>query len=143
MPVLYALLAGILCNVLDVPLPEFIWVPANYIAEGMISVALLTLGAQVANLRLTAGLSKVTYSLLLRLMGGPIIAFVIIKLFGMEGVIAQALLIASAMPTSVNSSVIAQEYDNHPALAAQIVLFSTLISSITVTLTIYFARLFL
>lgn len=142
MPVLYALLAGVLCNVLHVSMPEFIWIPANYISEGMISVALLTLGAQVANLRLASGLSKVYCSLLLRLVGGPVIAFVIIVLFGVKGMIAQALLVASAMPTSVNSSVIAQEYHNHPELAAQIVLFSTLFSSFTVTMTIYFARLF-
>ena len=61
------------------------------------------------------------------------IALAIIFIFKVDGIVAQALLIGSAMPTSVNSAVIAQEYDNHPDLAAQIVLFSTLISAITVS----------
>ena len=140
MPVLYAMLAGVVTNVFNIPVPSFIWVPATYIADAMIALALLTLGAQVAQIKFVAGLSSVYYSLLLRLAVGPMIALAIIFIFKVDGIVAQALLIGSAMPTSVNSAVIAQEYDNHPALAAQIVLFSTLFSAITVSLVIYLAR---
>lgn len=141
MPVLYAMLAGIFLNLLHVPIPNFIWVPVNYIADAMIGLALFTLGAQVAKIEFTSGLSSVYNSLTLRLIIGPIIALGIIWLFKLDGIMAQALLIGSAMPTSVNSAVIAQEYNHHPDFAAQIVLFSTIISSITVTLVIYLARL--
>ncbi|MFC4025614.1 AEC family transporter [Oceanobacillus longus] len=141
MPVLYAMLSGILLNVFEVPIPNFIWIPANYIADAMISLALLTLGAQVANISFKSGLSSVYLSVVIRLLIGPIIALGIIFIFGVEGIIAQALLIASAMPTSVNSAVIAQEYNNHPNLAAQIVLFSTIASAFTVTLVIYLGRI--
>lgn len=140
MPVLYAMLAGITLNFFSVPIPSFVWVPANYIAEAMISLALLTLGAQVAQIQFKTGLSSVYFSILIRLVIGPIIALAIIFIFRVDGITAQALLIASAMPTSVNSAVIAQEYNNYPNFAAQIVLFSTLISAITVTLVIYLAR---
>lgn len=140
MPVLYAMLAGVATNIFNIPVPSFIWVPATYIANAMIALALLTLGAQVAQIKFVAGLSSVYYSLLLRLAVGPMIALAIIFIFKVDGIVAQALLIGSAMPTSVNSAVIAQEYDNHPALAAQIVLFSTLISAITVSMVIYLAR---
>ncbi|PAV30614.1 permease [Virgibacillus profundi] len=140
MPVLYAMLSGILLNIFQVPIPNFIWVPANYIADAMISLALLTLGAQVANIKFKSGLSSVYSSIIIRLLIGPIIAIGIIFIFGVEGIAAQALLIASAMPTSVNSAVIAQEYDNHPNFAAQIVLFSTLVSAFTVTIVIYLGR---
>lgn len=140
MPVLYAMLAGVATNVFNITVPSFIWVPANYIADAMIALALFTLGAQVAQIKFKAGLSSVYYSLLLRLAVGPMVALAIILVFKVDGIVAQALLIGSAMPTSVNSAVIAQEYDNHPDLAAQIVLFSTLISAITVSLVIYLAR---
>lgn len=140
MPVLYAMIFGVLLNIFNVPVPEFIWVPANYIADAMIALALFTLGAQVSQIKIMSSLSTVYLSLIVRLIGGPIIAFVIILVFQLDGIIAQALLISSAMPTSVNSSVIAQEYKNHPHLAAQIVLFSTLFSAFTVTIVIYFAR---
>ena len=140
MPVLYAMLAGVILNVFNVPIASFIWVPANYIADAMIGLALFTLGAQVAQIKFSLGFFSVYYSLVLRLIVGPIIALGIILLFKVDGIVAQALLIGSAMPTSVNSAVIAQEYNNHPDLAAQIVLFSTLISAFTVSMVIYLAR---
>lgn len=141
MPVLYAMLTGILLNYFNIDVPSFIWTPANYIAEAMIALALFTLGAQVAQIKFTSTLSTLYYSLALRLVIGPFIAFIIIYIFQVEGIVAQALLIGSAMPTSVNSAVIAQEYDNHPDLAAQIVLFSTLVSAITVSLVIFMAKI--
>lgn len=141
MPVLYAMLAGILLNVYSVPIPAFIWIPANYIADAMVAIALVTLGAQVAELKITKQLSAVYVSVAMRLLLAPALAYLIILLFGLHGIVAQALFISSAMPTSVNSSVIAQEYDNHPQLAAQIVLFSTLMSTLTVTIIIYVSQL--
>ncbi len=141
MPVMYAMILGLGLNALDLPVPGFIWVPANYIADAMIAIALMTLGAQVAMLKLSAGLRTVYYSVGLRLLISPLIALGLIFLFGVSGITAQALLIASSMPTAVNSSVIAQEYDNHPEMAAQIVLFSTVASAFTVSLVIFVARM--
>ncbi|MEI3605236.1 AEC family transporter [Pseudogracilibacillus sp. SE30717A] len=141
MPMLYAMLFGISLNMLNIAVPSFILIPANYIADAMISLALFTLGAQVATIRFTSGLGHVYYSLVLRLLVGPAIALAIIYTFRVEGIVAQSLFIASAMPTSVNSAVIAEEYNNHPEFAAQIVLFSTLFSAITVTVVIYLSRL--
>ena len=140
MPVMYAMLAGITFNALEVSVPEFLWVPVNYIADAMIAIALLTLGAQVAQLKLTSSLRNVYFSMILRLLVSPLVALGLIFLFGMSGVTAQALLIASSMPTAVNSAVIAQEYKNYPEMAAQIVLFSTVASAFTVSLVIFVAR---
>src|SRR5699024_4377007 len=137
MPILYALVSAILLNYFSVPIPDFIWTPANYIADAMIAMALMLLGAQVAQVKDQFEWSAFYIHILLRLVIGPFIAFIILMIMGIDGIIAQALFIASAMPTAVNSSVIAQEYNNHPKLAAQIVLFSTIFSSITVTGVIY------
>lgn len=140
MPVMYAMLAGILFNWFEVTVTDVIMLPMTYLADGMIALALLMLGMQVSEMKLTKGLGTVYVSLVIRLIAGPLIALLMIYLFGISGVLAQALLIASAMPTSVNSAVIAQEYRNHPEYAAQIVLFSTIFSAITVSLVIYSGR---
>src|SRR5690625_2827667 len=71
MPVLYAMLSGLLLNIFAVPIPSFIWVPANYIANAMIAFALFTLGAQVAQLKIYSALSSVYFSLTIRLIIGP------------------------------------------------------------------------
>ncbi|CAM3875458.1 AEC family transporter [Alkalicoccus chagannorensis] len=140
MPVLYAMLLGIGMNLLELPVAHYVWVPVNYVADGMIAIALLTLGAQVARISWSTGLGTIYASLAVRLVVGPVLALGLILLFRLDGTTAQALLIASAMPTSVNSAVIAQEYNNHPDFAAKIVLFSTLCSAFTVTVVIYAAR---
>ena len=139
MPVLYAMGAGLLCNALNIQVPSVILVPANMIANAMIGLALLTLGAQVARIQFKAALSAVYSSLSIRLIISPIIALFIIWIFRVDGITAQALLIASAMPTSVNSAVIAEEYKSYPDFAAQVVLFSTIISAFTVSFVIYLA----
>nr|WP_211201550.1 AEC family transporter [Bacillus sp. NTK071] len=141
MPVLYAMVIGIGLNLLNVEVPEFVLIPANYIADAMVALALVTLGAQVAQLRFKKNLSVVYVSLILRLVMGPAIALAIIYILSLDGVIAQALLISSAMPTAVNSAIIAQEYENEPELAAQIVLASTVFSMVTVTVVISVSRL--
>ncbi|UOQ43972.1 AEC family transporter [Halobacillus salinarum] len=137
MPAIYAMALGILLNVLPFQLPDFLLQPGEYIANAMIGMALLTLGAQVAQLKFNPKLLPVYISVGIRLILGPILACGIIWLFGYDGMLAQALLISSAMPSSVNSAIIAQEFRNEPELAAQIVLASTIFSMITVTLTIY------
>lgn len=140
MPVLYGLLAGLVLNFFNVPLPDLVLVPAGNIANAMVGMALLTIGAQIASIKLTKGLRLVYLSMLIRLIGGPLIAYLMILVFGLDGMTAQALFIASAMPTSVNSSVVAQEYSDDPTFATQAVMFSTIFSAITVTFVIYLAR---
>ncbi|MFP3390431.1 hypothetical protein [Brevibacillus sp. SIMBA_040] len=55
---------------------------------------------------------------------------------GLGGITAQALFIVSAIPTSRNSAALALEYGNEPEFAAQAVLVSTLLSTVTLTMCI-------
>jgi malate permease and related proteins len=75
-----------------------------------------------------------------RLVISPCIALLLIFLLGLTGTIAQALFIASSFPTSRNSALLALEYNNHPDIASQAVLLTTILSSITVTFVIYLSR---
>ncbi|CJC35808.1 auxin efflux carrier [Streptococcus pneumoniae] len=68
---------------------------------------------------------------------GPLLALAVIYILNIDGIVAQSLFIASSFPTSRNTSTIAMEYQIEPELHAQIVLFSTLFSIITVTVVIY------
>ncbi|RIM81365.1 AEC family transporter, partial [Staphylococcus arlettae] len=141
MPVLYALVLALIFNYNDIPIPKFVWTPANYVADAMIAIALILLGGQIAKINFSLKWSSAYIFILIRLVAGPLIALVIIKLMGIDGIVGQALFITSAMPTSVNSSVIAQEYDNYPEMAAQLVFLSTLFSALTVAITIYFSHM--
>lgn len=141
-PVIYAFLTGMLMNSLDLTLPSVLWVPLEHASQAFIAVALITLGAQSAFLRFQGVSLPLLMSLLGRLLVSPLLAFLIISLLGITGTTAQALLIASSYPTSRNSALFALEYGNHPEYAAQTVLLSTVCSSITVTIVVYWAQMY-
>lgn len=143
MPIIHALWLGGLLNALDIRIPQTFQIPVEYIAQGFVAVALITLGAQLSQIEMRTIFNKMIFvSCFTRLFIGPVIALSIIFLLGIEGVVAQSLFIASAFPTSRNSSSLALEYDIKSSTAAQTVLFSTIVSCITVTVVIYLSTIF-
>lgn len=142
MPIIHALIIGVTMNFFGVGIPQFIRIPIDHVANGFIAVALITLGAQLSQLEMKSMFRKTVFvSCFTRLVIGPAVALLIIFLLGLDGVVAQSLLIASAFPTSRNSSSLALEYDVESDTAAQTVLFSTIVSCITVTVAIYIAEM--
>ncbi|MEW9700502.1 AEC family transporter [Paenibacillus sp. SI8] len=140
-PMIYAFLLGLLMHTLAIPIPAFVWNPLQHVASAFLAIALVTLGAQSAHLQFKRISAALVCSLLGRLVISPAIALALIFILKLEGTTAQALLIASAFPTSRNSAVFALEYGNHPEYAAQVVLLSTLLSSVTVAMVVYAAKL--
>ncbi|TCM93287.1 hypothetical protein EV294_107239 [Paenibacillus sp. BK033] len=136
MPVLYAIIAGTLLRLVPIDLPAPLLTPLSAVADGMLSFALFTIGAQMASTMLKLHTITVLWSSLIRLIAAPAIAWLLLELMHAHGVTAQALFIASAIPTSRNSAALALEYNCEPGFAAQAVLFSTLLSSITLTVII-------
>jgi hypothetical protein len=76
-------------------------------------------------------------SVVLRLLAGPVVGLGLIFMMGLQGFLAQMLLISTSSPTAVNCMMICLEFDNHPDYAAKAVFYSTLISPVTVTLVIF------
>ncbi|WP_248928124.1 AEC family transporter [Paenibacillus hamazuiensis] len=140
-PVFYAVILGWTLHSLDIKLPSFMWTPVQNVSEAFLAIALVTLGAQSAYLRLTRINLSLALSLACRLLMAPAVALLIIFALGIKGTTAQALFIASSFPTSRNSAVFALEYDNHPEYAAQVVLVSTIFSSVTVAVVVYLAKI--
>jgi len=142
MPIIHALIIGVVMNFFHIGIPQFIRIPIDHVADGFIAVALITLGAQLSQLEIKSMFNKTVFvSCITRLIVGPAVALLIIFMLRLDGVVAQSLFIASAFPTSRNSSSLALEYDIESATAAQTVLFSTIVSCITVTLVIYIAEI--
>ncbi|RIP34876.1 AEC family transporter [Staphylococcus gallinarum] len=139
LPVFHALILGIIFNYFNLSLPKPILLPLNHLADAFIAIALIVLGAQLAKIKINFFQRVITWSLIGRLIIGPALSLVLIFLLQIDGIVAQSLFIASSFPTSRNTSTLAMEYQVEPELHAQIVLFSTLLSAITVTTVIYFS----
>lgn len=139
MPVLYAIIFGCLFHLFNIPLAEPIRISISNIAAGMLSFALVTIGSQISSAKVQRNTLIVLLSSFVRLILSPACAYLLICLLGLQGMMAQALFIASAIPSSRNSAALALEYNNEPEFAAQAVLVSTLLSSVTLTIVIDFA----
>lgn len=142
MPIVHALVIGVLFNVLNIKIPQAFRIPLDHVSEGFIAVALITLGAQLSQIEIKTMINKtILTSCFSRLVIGPAVALMIIWGLGLDGVVAQSLLIASSFPTSRNSSGLALEYDIESNIAAQTVLLSTIVSCLTVTIVIYISTI--
>lgn len=140
-PVIYAFLLGLILHTCDIKIPGFLWTPIKNSSNAFLAIALITLGAQSAYIKLRRFSLPLILSLIGRLILSPSIALLIIFLLKLDGTTAQALFIASSFPTSRNSALFALEYDNHPEYAAQVVLMSTLFSMITVTTVVFLSTI--
>ncbi|MEH7493520.1 AEC family transporter [Neobacillus niacini] len=141
LPVIYALLLAILLKCLHIEIPEFLWKPIENSSNAFLAVALVTLGAQVAFLKITRISSPIVWIVIGRLIISPLIGLLVIYILGLTDITAQALFIASSFPSSRNSALLALEYDNYPEYASQAVLLTTILSGITVTIVVYLSKI--
>jgi malate permease and related proteins len=141
LPVIYALLLAILLKCLHIEVPPFLWKPIENSSNAFLAVALVTLGAQVAFLKITRISRPIVWIVIGRLIISPLVGLLVISCLGLTGITAQALFIASSFPTSRNSALLALEYDNYPEYASQAVLLTTIISSITVAVVVYLSKI--
>jgi malate permease and related proteins len=141
LPVIYALLLAILLKWLRIEIPQFLWKPIENSSNAFLAVALVTLGAQVAFLRITRISRPIVWIVIGRLIISPIVGLLVIFILGLTDITAQALFIASSFPSSRNSALLALEYNNYPEYASQAVLLTTIISSITVAVVVYLSKI--
>ncbi|MBM7567417.1 putative permease [Paenibacillus sacheonensis] len=145
-PVIYAIPMGFLLHTFHIEIPKALDIPLNYLANAFIGTALITLGVQLGSMKLTLRhpkLKDVLISVVLRLIGGPLLALAVVWLMRtnsftmIDSLMVKALIVSSSVPTSLSSVLLAVEFDNEPEFASQVVLLSTTLSIITVTCVIY------
>ncbi|HOB09223.1 MAG: AEC family transporter [Limnochordia bacterium] len=141
MPTVYAIPTALILKSLPIDLTAApFWPGFVFIRHGLISIALLTLGVQLSRTSFNFKDKDIYLAVAMRLIGGPALALILIKAFGFAGVVAQALMISSSVPTAVNTALIAVEFDNRPDYASQAVMLATILSAVTLTFVIYAAR---
>ncbi|ABR49524.1 Auxin Efflux Carrier [Alkaliphilus metalliredigens QYMF] len=142
MPTIYAVPLALILKTIPYDMTQVaIWPALDYARNALVPTSLLTLGVQLSRTAFEFKNKEVYLSVIIRLLGGPILALIFIYLFGMNGIIAQVVMISSALPTAVNTALIAVEYDNYPDFASQAVMTSTLFSSVSLVFVIYMARM--
>lgn len=140
MPSLYVLFLVLVVKLLKFQVPEQIMVPMQYITQGFIGLALITLGVQLADIKVKIRFGDVFLSSFIRLAAAPFLGYLFVMALGIKGILAQSMIIGVSTPSAVNTAIIAKEFDNEPEYASQIVMVSTILSTLTVSVVIYLIR---
>ncbi|MCC7494561.1 MAG: AEC family transporter [Fimbriimonadaceae bacterium] len=141
LPLPYAIVAGLVLQRTGWRPPEPVWNTIQVAAGGLVPIALVTLGAQLGLTRLDRRLKTVLVACAMRLLVAPLLALLLLLLLGWQGLLAQHLFLSTCVPTAVNTTILAVEFDNEPDFAAQVVTVSTLLSAVSVTACIYLSQL--
>ncbi len=138
LPAIYVMALAALLKGFDVEMPVTVMVPLHYLADAFIAVALLSLGAQLAEVKLGQGLKGVMVTSIVKVFSAPLLGFALVLLLGVKGLLAQALVIGISTPTAVNAAVLSREFDAEPGYAAQVVLVTTALCTFTLPAIIWF-----
>jgi hypothetical protein len=149
LPLIYALVAAMLLlrlgvNARTLESVTVLWKPVMLICGAYVPVALMALGAQMACVRLLRAPVDLILSLVLRLAAGPLVGLALVKMMGLEGLLAQVLIIGISGPSAVASVVLAIEFKNRRAdFASSAIFLSTLGAGVTVPAVIFFVLTYL
>lgn len=137
LPAVYAALLAILVYNLQIPIPTPIMNGITIAGSGAIPLMLLVLGMQIADLRPDDGGNGFVWPTIgLRLIVGPFVGLAVASLFGLQATSRSAMIVQSAMPSAILNLIIAAEFGLPTPPVARIVVFSTLLSPLTIAATI-------
>lgn len=141
LPPIYAAAAAIIVFVFSIKVPSAVMKGIEVAGAGAIPVMLLVLGMQMAEMRPSTPYRMTLPAVSLRLIGGPVIAFLASMLIGLQGIGRATSIIEASMPTAVFTIILATEFDLQPTAVTSIVVLSTLLSPLTITATIVLLKL--
>jgi predicted permease len=140
MPVLYAMVLALIVRLTALPLPTVIMVPLEYVNDAFIGLALIALGVQLADVKLSQGLGRVMITSAVKIISAPLLAFGIVLILGLHGLLAQALIIGISTPTALTAAMLAFEFDNEPGYTSQVVVVTTVLCTFTLPVVIWFVQ---
>jgi predicted permease len=130
-PTIYTAIAALLLNLWSVNVPSLVVKPLSFIGGMVVPLVVLTLGYNLAKVKINS-LPTTLIASLVRLGGGLAIGFLIAHLFQMSGIVRSVVILMSAMPAAVNTYLIAAKYKNEPELVASVVLVTTVCSLVII-----------
>ncbi len=144
-PTIYALLAGVLCKSLALPVKDIIWIwqPLDLLQSGLIGFALVTLGVQMSQTKPAPFRAPLWSAIALRLAIAPLLAIPLVLALGFSRETSASLILAAAAPTAVNTALLAHEFGGDISFSTSAVYYSTLFSLLTTTALLYALKLWL
>ena len=142
-PLIYTIVIALLVNAFEVTLPAPLHLSLKYLGDGLIPVALISLGMQLARTRAVGRLPALAAITVTRLLVSPLLAVVMAAAAApflpvSFAAIAPVLVVGLGLPVAVNAYVIAAEYNCQPEFASQSIFWTTMLSAFTLALWLAF-----
>ena len=139
-PAFYAIIITVLFLYFEQPVPQFVLNTVMLLAYGMIVMILMSLGIALTQMKVFSFKDAVITSTG-RVILGPIIGFIIIKIFGLSGISAGVVLIQSSMPSAILCYLVASMYSPKEIVdnISSTIVVSTIMSLVTIPITLFFA----
>jgi predicted permease len=139
-PLIIAALSAFLLLILRIKLPDLLLDPMADMSKVATPLAFIVLGGTFRFSRLACNLKHLLTVVLGKLILLPAIVFIIAIQLGFHGEALVALIGAFASPTAVSSFTMAVEMDADGELAGQIVVFTSIISILSIFLWVLFLK---
>ncbi len=130
LPPFIAAVIGLAVNMAGIAIPEFVMDFTRVAGQVVAPVMLFSIGLALKVPKLST-LPLLSPSLLIKLVVAPAIGYLLIGLLISDAPTARATLLEAAMPTMVLTIVFAERYGLDEELLAQAILFSTVVSMVT------------
>ncbi len=132
-PAIYGAVLGLIFNLLRINVPDLVYNPLQLIGSMVIPLTLLVLGYQLSSVRIT-DLPSTSLASGIRVGVGLGMGMLAVNIFGLTGVSRSVVILDSAMPSAVSTSILAMKYGNEPELVSSVVFVTTVVSILIIPL---------
>ena len=139
-PNFYAIIISVMFLYYDVSMPNFVVNTTMLLTYAAIFLILMSLGIALTRIKVFS-FNKALISSFARLIIGPVVGFLVIKIFNLNGYAAGVLLIQCSMPSAVLTYLVGSMYSPKKIVdnIASMIVVSTILSSATVPIIVFIA----
>lgn len=136
LPYFYCLVAALMIRDLGIRpyVPEWMLESARTIAAGLVPIALVTLGAQLARRARWPDWPRLSGALLLKLLLLPVASLLLVRAMGLWPWPGVVIVLAATAPAAINPLLLAMQLDGDVDTISDCVFWSTLFSAVTVAI---------
>ena len=136
-PIIIGILLGVPFSVFDIPIPAIPTRTISYIAQTATPIALIAIGAGFDSQQALTRLKPSLVATVIKLVILPVIFLPVAIGMGFGPSEIVAILIMVGAPATVSGYIMAKNMDNDYVLSSNIIVLSTLLSSVTLTLWVF------
>lgn len=129
-PLILSCMAGVLINVLRLPVPSMLLETLDIFSKATLPIGLLTVGAALNLRSISASIAPLVVASVAKFLVLPMLAVVLCSLFNVEPLMRGVLLLLTLLPTASAAYILARQLGGDYELMATIITVQTLLAGI-------------